>query len=141
MILILLSIALCIVYTLFGVFHFYWLFGGTWGLSKVIPSTTEKVTTLAIPKFATLVVAVVFIIFGSFYLIKANVIKFNIPIWLSPYIYWSIPSIFILRAIGEFKYVGFFKTIKHTEFAKADSTFFSPLCLGLGSIGFLIECL
>jgi len=40
-----------------------------------------------------------------------------------------------LRAIGEFKYLGFFKKIKNTEFAIADSKLFSPLSL---AIGFLI---
>ncbi|MEM6843120.1 MAG: DUF3995 domain-containing protein [Bacteroidota bacterium] len=47
--------------------------------------------------------------------------------------------IFILRALGEFNYVGFFKRVKNTEFARADSRIFSPLCLGIGVIGILIQ--
>jgi len=35
--------------------------------------------------------------------------------------------------------VGFFKKIKHTEFAKSDSKIFSPLCLSIGVIGVLIQ--
>jgi hypothetical protein len=71
-------------------------------------------------------------------LIKSGLTDIQIPSWAT-YGYWFIPSVFILRAIGEFNYVGFFKKIKHTEFAKADSKIFSPLSLGIGAVGLLIQ--
>ncbi len=37
--------------------------------------------------------------------------------------------VFIIRAIGDFKFVGFFKKIKHSQFARYDTWFYSPLCL------------
>ncbi|TKI67695.1 DUF3995 domain-containing protein [Lysinibacillus mangiferihumi] len=37
--------------------------------------------------------------------------------------------IFLIRAIGDFKYVGFFKKIKHSQFARNDTWLYSPLCL------------
>lgn len=138
MIILILSLVLFFIYTLLGGFHFYWLFGGTWGLKKVIPTKGKEANTLAIPKFATLIVALVLVSFGIVYLIKSGVINIQIPSWITNYGYWFIPSIFILRAIGDFNYVGFFKKIKNTEFAKADSKIFSPLCLGIGVIGILI---
>jgi hypothetical protein len=141
MIILILSVTLCLIFTLLGGFHFYWLFGGTWGLNKVIPSQAKQANTLAIPKFATLIVAVVLVAFGAIYLLKANLITVEAPIRLVNYSYWFIPAIFLLRAVGEFKYVGFFKKIKDTEFAKADSKLFSPLCLGLALAGILIQLL
>ncbi|EZH74282.1 hypothetical protein ATO12_15565 [Aquimarina atlantica] len=134
-----LSIILCLIFTVLGGFHFYWLFGGVWGLKKVIPTKGNEKNMLAIPKFGTLVVGLVLVAFGLIYLIKSGLINIQIPNWIAIYGYWFIPSVFILRAIGEFRYVGFFKKIKNTEFSKADSKIFSPLCLVIGVIGILIQ--
>jgi len=122
-------------------FHFYWFFGGKWGGEKVIPSKDNTSNSHKIPKFATLIVALVLLLFGLSYLLKAGLITIHVPSWFINYAYWFIPAIFTLRAIGEFNYVGFFKKIKHTEFAKADTKLFSPLCLGIGIAGFLIQLL
>lgn len=138
MIITILSLILFLTFITLGGFHFYWLFGGVWGLEKIIPSKDNKASSLTIPKFATLLVALVLIIFGLMYLVKSGLINVQIPFWLTNYGFWVIPSIFILRAIGDFNYVGLFKKIKNTEFAKADSKLFSPLCLAIGIIGILI---
>ena len=37
---------------------------------------------------------------------------------------WIIASLFMLRAIGEFKYVGFFKKYKHIQFGKNDTRYY-----------------
>lgn len=134
-----LSILLFLIFSILSGFHFYWLFGGTWGLKKVIPTKNNTTSTLAIPKFATLLVALVLLIFGLLYLLKSGLLNQPIPNWLTDYGYWLIPLFFILRAIGEFNYVGFFKKVKNTEFAKADSKWFSPLCLFIGLMGILIQ--
>ena len=134
-----LSIILLTYFTSLGFIHFYWLFGGKWGLEKVIPTKDNQTGTLSIPKFATLIVALVLLLFGLIYLVKSGLINVHIPNLATKYGYWIIPSIFILRAIGDFKYVGFFKKIKDTEFAKADSKWFVPLCLTIGIFGILIQ--
>jgi len=139
MIITILSTILCAIFTSLGFIHFYWLFGGKWGLEKVIPSKGSKARSLSIPKFATLIVAVGLLIFGLIYLVKSGFINIQIPNLLAKYGYWIIPSIFILRAVGDFKYVGFFKKIKNTEFAEADSKWFAPLCLTIGVFGMLIQ--
>jgi len=143
MIISILSIILFLIFTILGGFHFYWFLGGVWAIEKVIPSKENVASTLTIPKFATLIVGLVLVLFGLMYLIKSeftNVpIPIPIPIWVTNYGYWVIPSIFILRAIGEFNYVGFFKKQNNTEFAKADSKLFTPLCLAIGIIGILIQ--
>lgn len=139
MIAIILSIILFLIFTVLGAFHFYWLFGGTWGLKKAIPTKSNEVNTISIPKLATLIVGLVLVLFGLIYFMKSGLINVQVPDWLTNYGYWFIPSLFILRAIGEFNYVGFFKKIKNTEFAQADSKIFSPLCLTIGIIGILLQ--
>lgn len=41
---------------------------------------------------------------------------------------------FALRAIGEFRYVGFFKRVKGTPFAKMDTELYSPLCVLIAAL-------
>jgi len=45
---------------------------------------------------------------------------------------WLIAAVFALRAIGDFRYVGFFKRIRDTRFARLDTLAYSPLCAVLG---------
>lgn len=138
---IILSIILFLVFLVLGGFHFYWLFGGLWGLDSVIPTKEGGTSTLIIPKFATLVVAIGLVLFGLIYIVNTDLIDGQLPSWIGTYVLWLIPSVFMLRAIGEFKYVGYFKKIKNTKFAKADSKIFVPLCFGIGILGMLIQLL
>jgi uncharacterized membrane protein SpoIIM required for sporulation len=41
---------------------------------------------------------------------------------------WLIAAVFALRAIGDFRYVGFFKRIRDTRFARLDTLAYWPLC-------------
>lgn len=134
----LLCIVLFVIFTILGGIHFYWLFGGTWGLKQAIPTKTNEPNNLSIPNFATLVVSIILISFGLIYLFKSEILSFHSQNWLTKYGYQIIPYLFLIRAIGEFKYVGFFKKIKNTEFSKADTKIFSPLCLIIGIIGITI---
>jgi len=136
-----LAIILVLIFTVLSLFHFYWLFGGTWGLNSVIPSKGSEAESLSIPPFATLVVALGLLFFGLLYVTKMafpGLISIIYPKWVH-YAHWIIPSIFIIRAIGDFKYVGLFKSVKNTKFSKADSKLFAPLCLFIGIVGMLIQ--
>jgi hypothetical protein len=46
---------------------------------------------------------------------------------------WLTAAVFALRAIGDFRYVGFFKRIRDSRFARIDTLAYSPLrgCLAL----------
>ncbi len=134
-----LAFVLFLIFTALGAIHVYWLFGGTWALRKAIPTKDKDAAMMPIPRSATLVVAVVLLAFGQLYLLKSGVFTFSLPDWVTTFGYWGIPTLFILRAIGEFKYVGFFKKIKTTEFAIADSKVFSPLCLCIGIVGMILQ--
>jgi hypothetical protein len=134
-----LSISLLAVFFLLGSIHFYWLFGGKWGLEKSLPTKEVGEKAKEPPKIATAIVGIGLILFGLFYALKTGLMNFQVPYWIINYGSWIIPSIFILRAIGDFRYVGFFKKIKNTEFAKADSKWFAPLCLTIGIFGMLIQ--
>ena len=44
----------------------------------------------------------------------------------------GIAFLFILRGVGDFKYVGLFKKVKGTLFSEKDTQIFIPLCFWLG---------
>ena len=46
-----------------------------------------------------------------------------------------------LRAFGDFKHVGFFKTSKNSRFSALDTRYYSPLCLLLGILILVLELL
>lgn len=141
MITIILSLILALVFLLFGGIHFYWVCGGKWSLEKVIPTKTNDLNTKPIPKFATIIVGLVFLFFSLIYVIKSGLISIQIPKWITSYSYYGIPTLFLLRAIGDFKYVGFFKSITTTTFATWDKKLFAPLCLLIAIISFTIVLL
>jgi hypothetical protein len=133
------AIVLFFIFLGLSLIHFYWLLGGTWGIEKAIPTDENGHPVLNPSKIATITVALALFSFTLFYLSKGNILTISFYIWIQTYGGWIISGIFILRAIGDFRYIGFFKKIKNTNFAKADTRYFAPLCLSIGCIGILIE--
>lgn len=136
-----LPIVLFFIFLTLGIIHFYWAFGGELGIKSAIPTKEGNKDFDFRPSiFATLLVGVILVAFSCFYLIQTDFITIKLPEWTNLFL-WILPSLFLLRAIGEFKYVGFFKSIKTTTFAKWDTKLFSPLCLFIGLIGIIIQLL
>lgn len=134
------AIILFLIFLFISSIHFYWAFGGKWGSDAVLPTKDDNNTKVLNPTILpTLIVAFGLIGFGLFILVKSGIIAFNIPLWLDKYGLWIIASIFTLRAIGDFNYVGFFKKIKQTKFGKNDTKYFSPLCLTIGILTIILE--
>jgi len=134
-----LSILLSVIFFVLGIIHLNWVIGGKFGFAEALPTKESGERVLNPKKIDSGIVGIGLIAFGIFYLLKADLINFNQPDWILKYGSWIIPSIFILRAIGEFKYIGFFKKIKNTVFGKLDTKIFSPLCLTIGILGILIH--
>lgn len=134
-----LSILLSVIFLVLGMIHFNWVIGGKFGFSEALPTKENGERVLNPKKLDSAIVGIGLTGFGMFYLLKSGLIVFNAPEWLMKYGSWIIPSIYLLRAIGEFKYVGFSKTVKKTEFAKWDTKLFSPLCLAIAIIGITIQ--
>lgn len=136
-----LSFVLSSIFFILALIHFNWVFGGTYGFEASLPTTATGERIFSPKKIDSAIVGLVLTAFGVFYLIKANLITANIPSWILTYGTLLIPAIFLFRAIGDFKYIGFFKRIKTTDFAKLDTKSFSPLCLAIAILGVLIEIL
>lgn len=134
MITLIISTLLSILFAVLSGFHFYWLFGGHWGLDYVIPQREEGKGSHNIPPMATLLVALGLLLFSALY--ASHLVPIVFPEWLSFGLLWFIPAIFSLRVIGDFNYVGLFKKVKKTSFASADNRVFIPICLCVSVLGF-----
>jgi hypothetical protein len=123
------AIILFLVFLFLASMHVYWALGGRWGGEAVIPSKDDNAKLFTPGPLPTLIVAAGLLLLGSIILVSAGLIPFALPTWLGNYALWIIAAIFMLRAIGDFKYVGFFKKITKTRFARNDTRYYSPLCL------------
>ena len=133
------ALLLFLIFLLLSSIHFYWALGGRWGSEAIIPVKDGNVKAMMPGLLPTLIVAFGLLAFGFFILIKSGLINISLPLWLEKSGLWIIAGIFILRAIGEFKYVGFFKKIKLTKFGQNDTKYYSPLCLLIGILAIFIE--
>lgn len=109
--------------------HFYWAFGGKWGFELALPRNAEQQKMLNPRQLDCAIIAVGLLAFSLFFLYSVKLIPLSLPSWLLPNGLWVISSIFFLRALGDFRYVGFSKRIRNTDFARLDSFYYSPLCL------------
>jgi hypothetical protein len=134
-----LSILLSIILIALGLLHFYWALGGELGFSKSLPTKETGERVLNPKKMDSVLVGMGLTAFGIFYVFQTGLIASNLPGWITNYAGWIIPIIFLLRAMGEFNYVGFFKKVKTTEFGKLDTKYFSPFCLVIGILGILTQ--
>ncbi|WP_196893860.1 DUF3995 domain-containing protein [Aureivirga marina] len=131
-----LSLLNTLIFLFLSFIHFYWALGFTLWINFALPTNKNGIRVLNPSNFETIIVGIGLLFFAFLYFLKAINKNFNNKI--IRFFYWFIPIIFLIRSIGDFKYVGFFKTVKGTEFANADATIFSPLCLYLAISGFII---
>lgn len=122
-----------------AVIHVYWAFGGEVG-SSVVPSQSGQVLFKPGP-LATLLVAAALLTASLLSLIRAGLMPSFLPDWIPLTGVWFIGAVFALRAIGEGRYVGLFKQIKDTAFARMDTLIYSPLCFVLAGLAFTVALL
>lgn len=132
------SLFLFIIFFALALLHFSWALGSSWGFLAALPTNAEGDLLLQPTSSDSAVVGFGLFAFGIFYLIQTHWINKTLPFKLNRIIGWIIPGIFLLRAVGDFTFVGIFKPPIETAFAQADFYFYSPLCLLIALLGFLI---
>jgi len=129
---ILIALLLFLIFIFLSSLHFYWGLGGKWGATAVVPTKENSEKVMNPKMLECFVVAFALLGFAFFILAKSQILSFKLPDWLLGYGVWALSLLFILRAIGDFKYVGFFKKIRSTKFGQLDTKYYSPLCLVIG---------
>ncbi len=117
-----------IIMTIIAIFHFYWVLGGTLGLDKALPTTLDGTRLLKPSKGLTFLVGIVALLFAF---VACKLSCYGDPVEWGRYIGWLVSAVFLLRSIGDFYMVGFFRQINTTPFARYDRLFYVPLCLYL----------
>ncbi len=127
-----------VIFLLLSMLHFYWAFGGKLWYDDVLPTSSNELNKLNPSTTAGLIIA-----FGLLCLALITVGNqglFDRYIKRKYFRYGTliIAIIFFLRAIGDFRFIGFFKTVKWTRFGINDTQIFSPLCLFITLLSVLI---
>jgi len=136
------AILLATIFLLISLIHFYWVLGGKWGLDSAMPDAMRNHVMTDSRRlgfiFVTLIVALGLLSVSCLYLILGGFIDSPLPAVYTRYASYAVIGIFILRAIGDFKYCGFFKRIKEGAFARNDTKYFSPLCLLIALLALVV---
>ncbi len=134
-----LGILLAVIFAILGLFHLYWAAGGRVSSVTVIPTVGGK--DLFNPSaFMTVLVAAALFAAMLVVLGRLKIWGAFVPSWIFYSGTWVISLLFLLRAVGDFRYVGFFKSVSDTDFARWDRILFSPFCLFIAANAFLISC-
>lgn len=125
-----------VLFAAIGLLHIYWALGGRWGADAALPTRgglpgRPPRFTFHVTPISTFIVAVLLFLAAAIVLGRAGLLANAAPAthWIFVVGTWVLAALFFLRAIGEFRYVGFFKGVRNTEFGRWDTWLFSPLCL------------
>ncbi|GGS04260.1 DUF3995 domain-containing protein [Deinococcus sedimenti] len=109
--------------------HGYWLFGGRAGLTAALPSRPGPSTgplltpgpgATALVALALLSCAVLVPLAATFSWARGATLAAGVA--------------FGLRAVGDFRYLGLFKRVRGTTFARWDDRLYIPLCVTLSGL-------
>lgn len=132
-----LGLLIAAIFAVLCLFHVYWALGGKLGSTATVPFADER-RVFNPSKSGTIMVAIALLMAMLTVLGQLSVWGAFVP---KPLFYWGtlcISLVFFLRAVGEFRFVGFFKRIRDTRFARWDTWLFSPLCLFISISAFVI---
>ena len=62
-------------------------------------------------------------------LARADLILRSVPKWMSTCACLVLGSVFVFRTVGEFHWLGLFRSVTGTDFAYWDAWLYTPLCL------------
>src|ERR1700710_1963373 len=110
------AIILSFIFFFLSGLHIYWGLGGRRGLAAAVPRKANGAKRISPSAFDCFVVAFFLLGAGIFVLVRSHLLSLNLPSWLLHTGTWILLVIFTTRAIGEFRYVGFFKKVKSSQF-------------------------
>ncbi len=116
------------VFVALALWHFTMAFLPWFGMSGAVPSVQGK--PLFVPsRAATVAVGIVLLLFAVLVAATARMVDAGVPEDVLSWLCYALAAGLLARAVGDFKYVGFFKPVRDSRFATLDTFVFSPLCL------------
>ena len=109
------------VFAFLGLLHFYWALAGVGDANHAAIPQINGVPVFKPSKAATAGVGVLLLVTAAIVLMRVDLLVAGAA------------AVMVLRAIGDFRLVGFFKRVRDSRFARMDTLVYSPLCLALGA--------
>ncbi|HEV7671603.1 MAG TPA: DUF3995 domain-containing protein [Thermoanaerobaculia bacterium] len=117
--------------------HVYWGFGGRLAWLSALPEVESR--PLFVPTAAQSFAVAAGLALAALVLAgAAGWIAVPVSNGLLRIGSYGVATVFALRAIGEFRHVGFFKRNRGTRFARMDSLLYSPLCVLIAAGALLV---
>ena len=132
-----LAVALIGTFAFLASIHVYWAFGGRFAKVAVIPELRGSPSFVP-GRITTLLVACCLFACAALIGAATGFIDAPVPAIVVQWGCFGLAALLLLRAIGDFRLVGFFKTVHGSRFAWLDSALYSPLCLALALGVFLV---
>lgn len=127
-----LSVPVACAFTLLSALHLYWAAGGRSAAVAALPE--RHGVPLFQPGLASTLVVAGLLAFAAL-LVLAHGGHWPAPALPAWMVRVGVPVaalVLLARSIGEFRYVGFFKKIRDSRFARLDTRLYSPIALLLG---------
>ena len=125
-----LAILLISVFVFLASVRVYWAFGGR--IAKVAAIPELRGAPSFVPgRMVTLLVACCLFACAALVGAATGFLNAPVPAVTLQWACFGLALLLLLRAIGDFHLVGFFKTVRGSRFAWLDSSLYSPLCLAL----------
>ena len=122
------AIPLVAILGVLSLLHVYWAVGGRWASAFTVPTVSGRrmfdPSPLATWLVAALLGTAVMLVIGKAAWMGSGPLSSIFQAGV-----WGLSLVFLLRAIGNLRSFGFFKTVKETPFAHWDTWLYSPLSI------------
>ena len=125
------SIVLAATLALIALVHVYGALGGRLARAAALPEV-EGAPAFTPRASMTLAVAAALLLAALLIAVTGGAVQAPVPRTLARGLTGVLALVFIARAVGDFRLVGFFKRVRGTRFARLDTALYAPLCLLLG---------
>jgi hypothetical protein len=126
------------IFFLLALLHMYWAMGGKKYLDDAIPVELTGEVVMSPSRITTFFVALLLLLFAIITIGNIGFLDIEINRKYIHYTTLFVGITFIIRVIGDFKFVGITKRVKGTKFAVKDDQVYIPLCLMLGAFNIII---
>jgi hypothetical protein len=127
-----------VVFFLLGALHFYWAVGGKWATDEVVPTKPTGEKLFSTSALSCVIVGSGLWLFAFVHVVNARLIFVNTNLPVIHYVTLAMGIVFLVRFVGDFKWVGIFKKVKDTSFGKNDTLYYAPVCLFLSLSSFAL---
>ncbi|SRR5579871_181614 len=135
-----LAFALVAVLSALAVLHVYWSVAHSVASSATIPEVEGR-PAFRPSRLGTFAVAIALFAAAALVAIAGQLAPAWLQVPFARLLTVTLGLVFLARAIGDFRLVGFFKKVRGTTFARLDTLLYAPLCALVGVAAILVAAL